>query len=141
MMQPLPCGFITRAACFMPNTTLPTSRRMTSANCSSVTVSTLLRSPAPALLNRQSRRPKRSTVWSIRAAMSASRMTSVRMKVASPPSSRVSASPFSALRPARTILAPSSAQRRAVASPMPLVPPVMTMTLSLSRAAMGVLLS
>ncbi len=91
---------------------------------------------APALLNRQSSRPNDPSAVSTSAAMSASRVTSARWNTARGPRSRASASPFTTVRPASTTWAPSAAKRRAVASPMPLVAPVMIATLPSSRPAM-----
>lgn len=60
-------------------------------------------------------------------AMSASRRTSAWTKVA-PRRAAISA-PLSALRAAMTTLAPSATNSSTLASPMPLVPPVITATL------------
>src|SRR5262245_5009833 len=62
---------------------------------------------SPALLNKQSKRPKRSTACAIMAATSCSMETSALMKVAAGPSLAASSSPLSRRRPAMTTLAPS----------------------------------
>ena len=121
----------------MPNSTLPTKSFIACSNCCSWSEA---RSPgvdAPALLNMQSSRPKRSTARSTSAAISASCMTSARANTALPPSNRASRSPRSADRPAMTTRAPSAANSRAVASPMPLVAPVMIATLPSSLPAIA----
>src|SRR5215470_18189513 len=88
----------------------------------------------PALLNAMSIRPKALSVTSYIAATSSSDVTSAWTN--RPPTSSAAAFPVSPSRSATATLAPSAASRRAVASPMPLPPPVTTATRS-SRRCMG----
>src|SRR6478752_5089696 len=85
----------------------------------------------PALLNAMSIRPKAPSVASYIAATSSSDVTSAWMN--RPPTSSAAAFPVSPSRSATATLAPSPASRRAVASPMPLPPPVTTATRSSRR--------
>ena len=79
----------------------------------------------PALLNRQSKLPNRSTVRATSASMFASRATSVLTNMAAPPSASARRSPFSTERPAIATRAPSATNTFTVRAPIPLVPPVM----------------
>src|SRR6266513_3634134 len=88
----------------------------------------------PALLNAMSIRPKALSVASYIAATSTSDVTSAWTN--RPPTSSAAAFPVSPSRSTTATLAPSAASRRAVASPMPLPPPVTTATRS-SRRCMG----
>src|SRR6185295_18458210 len=90
----------------------------------------------PALLKRMSRRPKALTVSSTARRHSAALRTSVRRKMACPPPFKIcsiTAWPRFSLRPVMATLAPSLANRTAVALPMPEVPPVISATLSCKR--------
>src|SRR6185437_2371836 len=90
----------------------------------------------PALFTRMSSLPYAASVASISRAHSSSLVTSICTKRASPPDLRMSAatlSPMSARISATTTLAPSLANSRASASPMPCPPPVTIATLSLRR--------
>src|SRR3954451_17875344 len=81
----------------------------------------------PALLRMTSTRPCFSTARSTSALTSSTFVTSVRRTASSPSESSVaSAWRRSTRRAPRTSLAPSRARRRAVASPSPLLAPVMT---------------
>src|SRR5690349_10055896 len=91
----------------------------------------------PALLNAMSIRPKAPSVASYIAATSSSDVTSAWMN--RPPISSAAAFPVSPSRSTTATLAPSPASRRAVASPMPLPPPVTTATRS-SRRCVGVVI-
>src|SRR6185437_8963990 len=133
MMLPDPCPAITRAACLMPASTARKCTAMIASNCSrSTSANAAYCDDLPALLMRQSSRPKRSTACAIIRSTSASIVTSVRMKLALVPSARANLSPRSARRPAITTCAPSSTNISAVRAPMPLVAPVMTATLPAS---------
>src|SRR5581483_5319024 len=85
----------------------------------------------PALATRQSRRPKRSSVWRMAPATSSSSPTSHWNPAAAAPSPSSSAT-ASALRSARrdqtATEPPARATPRAMPSPMPLLPPVTTTT-------------
>src|SRR5207247_25923 len=86
----------------------------------------------PALQNRMSSRPYRSTHTSIIRSLSARRLTSVWTKHAVPPAcaiARTTPSPSASCTSASTRRAPSCAKRRALARPMPLPAPVMTAAL------------
>lgn len=88
-----------------------------------------------ALLMAQSRRPKRATVPATRASISVCWRTSVRMNRPCPPKlsiCRTTASLCSVRRASMATFAPSRANRSAVAAPIPELPPVMSMTLSLN---------
>ena len=134
MMLPLPCAFMTGAACFMPR---KTPRRSTAIvrSYSSIGVDSIgpTAPPKPALLNMQSRRPNSWSARSTAPFTSASSATSVCWYTAAPPSVSASVSPFASCTSAITTRAPSATNRRTVPSPMPLAPPVMIATLSSSR--------
>src|SRR5438067_6313413 len=90
----------------------------------------------PALLNRMSMPPKARRTSSAASWQSLFLRTSVGMKTAWPPIfviCSVTAWPRVSLRPVIAIFAPSFANRIAVASPMPEVPPVMSATLFCNR--------
>ena len=88
----------------------------------------------PALLNAMSSLPYFSTAVAKSRSTSSLLATSVCTYV--PPTSAASASPASSLRSATTTVAPSCANRRTVANPMPEQPPVTTATLPSSLPAM-----
>src|SRR6516162_2694408 len=97
--------------------------------CHSAVLSVLggLRMLMPALLTRISRRPCRAVALSISARQEVSLVTSTSVNSASPPAwamRRTAISPFLALRPARTTVAPADARPSARPSPMPPLPPV-----------------
>src|SRR5207302_7962819 len=85
----------------------------------------------------QSSRPKRATVSATAPATSASRLTSARTWAAPAPSSAARRRPPSASTSAMTTAAPSATNRRTVASPMPLAPPVTSATFFASRFTAG----
>src|SRR4029453_4425803 len=90
----------------------------------------------PALFTRTSSRPKRSAACLTKPAASTSRPMSASTKSAWPPLASISAStrlPRSASRSANATFAPSAANRRTVASPMPDAPPVTAAIFPLSR--------
>src|SRR5439155_12701396 len=91
----------------------------------------------PALLNATSSRPCRCTTPSKSARTCASSATS--QAANSPPTSPAADSPASALTSTTTTVAPSAANRRTVASPMPLPPPVTTATRSRNRSVNSIL--
>ena len=79
-MAPPPRAFISGMACFMPSITERSNRSMVPSQASMVMVSSgSMAPPAPALLNSASSPPKRSAAVAIRAAMSASWVTSQRL--------------------------------------------------------------
>src|SRR3954469_24992707 len=88
-------------------------------------------STMPALLTAWSRRPNRSTARSTIARMSASSVTSTRVKTAAPPPDSIAATAFappSGSTSPSTTVAPSAASARAEANPIPAAPPVTTAT-------------
>src|SRR5437764_1498196 len=85
----------------------------------------------------QSSRPKRATVSATAPATSGSRLTSARTWAAPAPSSAARRRPPSASTSAMTTDAPSATNRRTVASPMPLAPPVTSATFFVSRFMAG----
>src|SRR4051794_15642321 len=87
----------------------------------------------PALLKRTSRPPNRSIAAAYIAWTSPGLVTSACTN--SPSISAASAAPSSSARSATTTCAPSAANRRALARPMPLAAPVMTATLPSSLPA------
>jgi hypothetical protein len=97
------------------------------------------REPMPALLWAQSNLPYVSTALLIMASTAVALDTSTCMKVASPPFSVIICTvccPSSAFRSATTSFAPSRANVRAVARPIPEAPPVTNATLPSTRPAM-----
>jgi len=83
----------------------------------------------PALLMITSTRPKRCSAKSTKAWVSSRLVTSSARQAATPPRSPISATSFSSRsrrRAPSTTVAPWAASRRAVASPMPLLAPVMS---------------
>src|SRR4051794_37490729 len=88
----------------------------------------------PALLNSTSSPPNRSIAAAYIAWTSSGSVTSARTN--SPPTSSACALPPASSRSATTTCAPSAANRRALARPMPLAAPVMTATLPSSLPAM-----
>src|SRR5262245_3889707 len=98
--------------------------------------------PTPAVLNMQSRPPKRPTARSTRLSTSRSTETSPRNAARrsaaprSPASDTVSAVLASFMSPITT-RAPSARKRRVLARPIPLPPPVMTATFPSSRPLMA----
>jgi hypothetical protein len=96
----------------------------------------------PALLKMTSMRPNFSRANATNAFTSARLTTSRLLYSATPPRSRISAAIFcrrSVRRAPRTTLAPCSASSRAVASPMPLLAPVMRTTRPATEAVEGVM--
>src|ERR1700682_847944 len=92
--------------------------------------------PPAALLKAPSSRPYFSTVCLTSASTEAGSLTSTRTASASPPASRISppiARIKSSVRAANTTLAPSAANARAEAAPMPRLAPVTMMTLPSRR--------
>src|SRR3954447_3679030 len=87
----------------------------------------------PALLNSTSRPPKRSIAAAYIARTSSALVTSARTN--SPPISSACAVPPASSRSATTTCAPSAANRRALARPIPLAAPVMTVTFPSSLPA------
>src|SRR5262245_45162837 len=103
-----------------------------SSKNASVTSSIGTNFPMPALTNRASIRPKRSLIRSIAAPISETREKSALIASRSGPSSFWAAFSVASLRPVIATLAPSRANALAVASPMPLFPPVTTAILFLN---------
>src|SRR5512141_81579 len=92
----------------------------------------------PALLNATSSRPQRSTVPSVYALTAAASETSAPTANAASPSSRATASTASRLMSTQVTRAPSSANRMALARPMPEPAPVTMVTLPASRSPIAV---
>src|SRR5262245_16328613 len=115
------------------------------SNCASKNASSTCSAGAkramPALAKRTSRRPNRCWTVAYSRSRSTRLATSPRTPIARGPSSFRALSRVSCVRPVMTTLAPSSMKRRALANPMPVVPPVTTATLSLSFLVMMVSLS
>src|SRR6266478_4315648 len=106
---------------------------ITVCHSAALSVSGDLRMLMPALLTRISRRPCRAAALSISARQDVSLVTSTSVNSASPPACamrRTAASPFLALRPASTTMAPAEARPSAIPSPMPPLPPVTIATWS-----------
>src|SRR5215470_12117657 len=115
-----------------PSTWTSTTWRNTSVGYSAIGAMTPL---MPALLNSTSRPPNRSTACASATITWSSSVTSVTLQLpTSGPSSAAAAASRSADRPARCTRAPSAANSRAVARPIPLSPPVIRATLFSSRA-------
>src|SRR6266436_692668 len=115
MIEPVPCRFMTAAACFIPRKTPRRSTAMVASKPSTPISSMGPWTPAkPALLKRQSSRPKRRTVSSTIAATSASQLTSAWTYTARGPASLATLRPRSSWRSASTTDAPSSRKRRTV---------------------------
>ena len=129
-MLPERCRFMTGAACLMPRKT-PLSSTSNVMSYSSTLVLSIGPSapPKPALLKRQSSRPQRATAVSTAASTSVSSVTLTCANAPSAPSSRASSCPLSSCMSAITTRAPSTANRRTVAAPIPLAPPVTSATL------------
>src|SRR5215813_2965539 len=135
MIEPVPCRFMTPAACFIPRKTPRSSTPIVASKPSTPISSIGPCTPAePALLKRQSSRPKRRSVSSTIATTSASRLTSAWTYTARAPASAATARPRESWRSASTTEAPSSRNRRTVVSPMPLAPPVTIATFPWSRS-------
>ena len=94
----------------------------------------------PALLNATSSRPQRSTVPSVYALTAAASETSAPTANAASPISRATSSTASRLMSTQVTRAPSSANRMALARPMPEPAPVTIVTLPASRSPMPSLL-
>jgi hypothetical protein len=88
--------------------------------------------PMPAFANSASIRPNFRLISSIATAISGTRDTSALITRASGPSSVWATFKVRSLRPVMATRAPSRMNALAVASPMPLLPPVTTATLSLN---------
>jgi hypothetical protein len=94
----------------------------------------------PALLNRQSNRPKVFTAVAIMAFTSSSRETSVFRNLTFSPKESANIFPSFSRRAATRTDAPSCAKTSTVRRPIPLVPPVMIATFPANLPAMGLLL-
>src|SRR5260370_798441 len=115
------CGFMTRAACFMPRNTDRSSTAIVNSYSSSGISSIPPCVPTiPALLNMQSSRPNSRTAASTAPATSGSDVTSQCRKRDRSPSSAATRCPRSSWMSVRSTLAPSACISRAVASPSPL---------------------
>src|ERR1700730_5344184 len=123
---------MTRNSCFMLSRVPSTLVSKVAAELSAVWSVTGPGWPSvPAALTAASIRPKRATIWSIRLLTSSARRTSARMKAASAPRLRSSASsalPSASRRPDATTDAPFLAKAVAVARPMPVNAPVINTT-------------
>ena len=92
--------------------------------------------PMPALLQRTSRRPQRATAPSITRCISEARATSAVSATATPPDATIEEATRDAplaSRSTTTTRPPSWANARAIASPIPDPPPVISTTLSTNR--------
>ena len=127
------CGNACLSTWKVPSTCTASTRANTSDGYSSIgTTSPLM----PALLKSTSYRPYRSTPSPTARRTASSSATSATLVSAS--SSRAASASRSSSMPTRWRRAPSAANSRAVASPIPLSPPVMRMTLSDSRGITAV---
>src|SRR5579864_8150809 len=120
-----------RALCTVKNTPLK-SVSLSSSNSFSDSVLTGANFAIPALATRTSIIPKRFAVSPKRRSRSARLRTSPCNASTSLPRSAAASSRVFRLRPKMASLAPLALKRRAPASPIPLLPPVMTATLSCS---------
>src|SRR3954451_4432200 len=133
MMEPPPCERICWMAYLLHK---KTDVRLTSctrrhASIPVVRIESSSGGEMPALLNATSSPPKVSTARSKSIRTSLSDVTSTATN--SPPISLAAAAPVASSTSAHTTRAPSDANRRTVASPMPLPAPVTTATLPVSR--------
>ncbi len=134
-MLPARAFIITGATCFMPSMTERTSSAIAASKPSTgMLVMLPVGAGPPALLNRQSMRPKASSAVSTTLIQSASSVASACTNSTAWPSRAASASPSARRRPVNTTRAPSSTNASTVRVPMPLVAPVMIPTLSESSA-------
>ena len=135
-MEPPPVFAIAAAASLVPRNTLVAFTASSLCQPSSPSASPTELPLMPALFTRMSSLPYAAIVSAISFFQSASDVTSVRTKRACrwlAEMSAATASPSFTSMSAMTTLAPSCANSRASASPMPWAPPVMIATLSLSR--------
>src|SRR3954451_22107887 len=115
-----------------PRTWTASTRANWSLGCSTTGATAPL---MPALLKSTSRRPCRSTPASIARLTASSSVTSATALAAlSAPSSSTALPSLASSMPTRCTRAPAATNSRAVASPIPLSPPVISTTLSSSRA-------
>src|SRR4051812_47037398 len=136
VMMMLPPSGTWRAPCLTtwkaPSTWTARTRAKTSDGYSAIGATAPL---MPALLKRTSKRPWRSApASSARLTASSSATSATTLDARSSPSSSTAAASRSASMPTRWTFAPSATHSRAVASPIPLSPPVMSTTLSASLA-------
>src|SRR3954468_17223546 len=134
MIEPLPCRCMCGIAYLQQKKTLVVLTRMTRSQAS-IPVTRIESSSGgemPALLKAMSTRPCRSATPSNSARTDSSSLTS--QATNSPPTSSATALPASSEMSTAMTLAPSAANRRAVASPMPLPAPVITATRSCKRS-------
>src|SRR5712691_7626402 len=135
-IDPPPVLAICSAASLVPRKTLVWLTAMIRSQPSSPSASPTELPEIPALLTRMSSRPWVDSVRSISVRHAASLVTSAAAAIAWPPPVRMSAASASASiarMSATTTRAPSLANNRASASPMPCAPPVMIATLSFRR--------
>src|SRR6266851_640988 len=112
---------------------------ITRSHSSSVMLSTVETCSAPALFTSTFSRPNCLTVSRTARSTSLSRVTSHSTAEALPPSfftSPVTARSFSGRRPAKATLAPSRANARAIARPIPVPPPLISATFPESRVTL-----
>src|SRR5579872_2493909 len=122
------------AFCTVKNTPL-NSTSLSSSNSSSERLATGANLAIPALATRMSIGPNRSAVRRKRHSRSFRLRTSPCNANTSDPSAAAASSSVCRLRPNSTSLAPLAPNSRAVASPIPLLPPVITATLPWSLMA------
>ena len=137
-IEPLPDPRMAGIAALVPRNTPLALMSIIRSQPSMVWVSTLPPFQMPALLTRMCSPPNRSIAVSTACCQSASLVTSRWTNTASPPASAISAStcwPSDSSTSPRTTFAPSEANRRASAAPIPLAPPLISATLPSSRMA------
>ena len=135
MIEPPPDRRNSGIAALVPRNTPFTLTSITRSHSSTVVSSTFPVPPIPALFTRTSSLLKRARVAATACCHSASLVTSNLRKRHSPPVSLISVlvlCPSSSSTSPMTTLAPSLANNLAIASPMPLAPPLIKATLSFS---------
>src|SRR6266545_7066718 len=128
MIEPLPCRCMCGIAYLQQRNTLVVFTLSTRSQASRpvIRIESSSGGEMPALLNAMSTRPYRSATPSNKARTDASSLTSHAQN--SPPTSAAAAFPASSAMSTQTSRAPSAANRRTVASPIPLPAPVTTAT-------------
>ena len=133
MITPRPALVITGAICLAPSIVPITLIDSTRSASSTFNSSIAVKWTTAALLMRMSTAPNASVAVATIAAQSASERTSSFEKRAAAPISAASAWPLSSTTSPITTFAPSAANRRAVAAPMPCEPPVTIAALPFNR--------
>src|SRR6185437_1643392 len=133
MMPPPPAAAMSGIACLQPRNGPSRLTALTQCHCSSVVVSTLPRTPTPALLTSVSRWPKARTAAARLATHCSSLRTSCARKIAASPISFATAPPREASTSAIATRAPFAAKAIAMARPRPEAAPVMKAALPARR--------